>query len=444
MTAIPSERLSPRNGCAYTPAQLAPPRGLLLGWDQPPAEPATDSALPLVYTGDGSLLTIGSTGSGKGRGALIPALLSYPGPVIAIDVKAELFPVTARRRRELGQDVISLDPCGLTPGCGGLNPLDLLTLPGANNETDAQMLAEMLAAGHHSSYDPFWHHTATSLIAGLIAHIATTYPPDKRHLGYLRAWLYHPHMDDALAQAMKADQVKSYFAIDQFAAYLAAPAERTRPCIRATACSFVNALCSDPVEAAMNASTFRLMDVYEGKPLTIYIIIPPDKLEALRSLLCLWVGTLLVTVSRRPQIPRQRTLFLLDECGQLGADFTALRQAITLLRGSGLQVWSFWQDLSQLRRLYPDDWQTIISNCGVLQLFGIHNHLTARDWGELLGKPPAELLRLAPEQALVSLPGQGAGTYRRPDYLADPMFAGLFDPNPRFALVAPPERPGRR
>ena len=45
------------------------------------------------------------------------------------------------------------------------------------------------------------------------------------------------------------------------------------------------------------------------------------------------------------------------EAAQLGT-LGALRQAVTLLRGYGLQVWSFWQDLSQVRNLYPQDWQT--------------------------------------------------------------------------------------
>ena len=50
-----------------------------------------------------------------------------------------------------------------------------------------------------------------------------------------------------------------------------------------------------------------------------------------------------------------------------------LRQAITLLRGYGLQTWSFWQDFSQLQRLYPADWQTMVNNCKVLQAFGANN-----------------------------------------------------------------------
>jgi type IV secretion system protein VirD4 len=419
---------------ATAPAGPAPYRGLLLGWDKEPA-----AASPVLYQGDAPLLTCGMTGSGKGRGALIPTLLTYPGPILAVDIKAELCNVTARRRREMGHQVVLLDPCHLASGqSDSLNPLDLTTLPGANIEADAQMLASLLAAGHHSATEPFWDNMATSLIGGLIAHIATAYPPHERRLGHLRAWLYHDNMDLTIATSLDRGEVRSRFAHDQFVAYLTAPADRTRPCILSTARSYVNALCGEQAAATLAASTFPLRDVYDGKPLTIFLIIPPDQLDSLRPLWRLWVGTLMTAVMRRPSIPKQRTLFLLDECAQLG-ELPALRQAVTLLRGAGLQVWSFWQDLSQLRQLYPRDWQTMLNNAEATQLFSVPNHLMAREWGELLGLEPAELARLAPEDAVVSIRGRETRIVRRPDYLADAPFAGLYDANPRFAQAAADE-----
>ena len=433
------------NGHSHSslPKPAAPYNGLLLGWEKAQASGPTPGAVetPVLYQGDAPILTCGMTGSGKGRGALIPTLLTYPGSVIATDLKAELYHVTARRRRDMGHTVVALDPCHLaTRRSDSLNPLDLLTLPGANRDADAQMLAALLAAGHQFRSDPFWTDMANALIAGLIAHIASAYPPGGRHLGQLRAWLYHEDMNMAIATALD-NGVKSHFARDQFIAYLNAPIDRTRPCIHATACSHINALCGEQAAATLAASSFALRDLYDGKPLTIYLIIPPDQLESLRPLWRLWIGALLTVVMRRTQIPRQRTLFLLDECAQLG-ELSALRQAVTLLRGAGLQVWSFWQDLSQLRQLYPQDWQTMIHNAAATQVFSVPNHLIAKEWAELLGMEPAALARLAHEDAVVSTHGRGAQIVRRPDYLTDALFAGLYDANPRFAQVAAPRPAG--
>src|SRR5207244_8849487 len=108
--------------------------------------------------------------------------------------------------------------------------------------------------------------------------------------------------------------------------------------------------------------------------------------------------------------------------------------AITLLRGSGLQTWTFWQDLSQLRQCYPNDWQSLVSNSGVLQVFGISNHIVAKEWGELMGLNPRDLDQLVREDVAVLRQGEGSLVCRRPDYLKDEVFAGLFDANQRFAL----------
>jgi type IV secretion system protein VirD4 len=307
-----------------------------------------------------------------------------------------------------------------------------MTLRGSDIDTDSEMLASLLAVGNQNVHDPFWNTMANGLIAGLIAHIANN-PPNERHFGYLRAWLYYREVDLAIATMLDKYEVKSRMARDQFIAYLETPFDKTRPCIRTMACSYISSLCSDAVENCLRKFSFNLQDLYDGKPLSIYIVIPPDKLESHRALLRLWVGTLLTTVMRRKNMPRQRTLFFLDECAQLGT-LPMLRQAITLLRGSGLQTWTFWQDLSQLRQCYPNDWQAIVNNSDVLQVFGIGNHNMAKEWGELLGQRPEDLHRLAREDAAVLRKGQGSMLCRRPDYLKDEMFAGQFDANPRFAL----------
>jgi type IV secretion system protein VirD4 len=414
-----------------SPAFDAQHQGVLLGWEKAPGRNGSGAAV--TYGGDAPLLTCAATGAGKGRGVLIPNALTYPSSLIAVDIKGELYQVTSRRRREMGQQVVVLDPFHLvTDRSDSLNPLDLMTLPRSDIDSDAETMASLLAVGNAFEREPYWNITANGLIAGLIAHISSGAPAE-RHLGQLRAWLYRSDLDMAIAKMLDARMVKSRIAWDQFVGYLAAPQEQTRPCIRTTACSYVSALGSEHVVETLRTSSFRLQDVYDGKPLSIYIVIPPDKLESHKALLRLWVGTLLTTVMRRTTMPKQRTLFLLDECAQLGS-LDSLRQAVTLLRGSGLQTWTFWQDLSQLRQVYPNDWQSIINNSGVLQAFGINNHNMAKEWSELLGLRSQDMQGLPREDVVVLRQGQGSVVCRRPDYLKDKVFAGSFDTNQRFAL----------
>jgi type IV secretion system protein VirD4 len=204
-----------------------------------------------------------------------------------------------------------------------------------------------------------------------------------------------------------------------------------------TAQSYLKVVNSDSALRSLSKSTINLDAVRRGDPMTIYIVIPPDKLESHGALLRLWVGALMLTVMGRKRRPKRSTLFLLDECAQLG-EFGPLRQSMTLLRGYGLQVWPFFQDLSQLQRLYPKDWRTIFNNAGVFQLFGVANHLMARESSELIGDIDADVLRkMSKDKQVIAVSNEKAISARLPDYLEDALFAGQWEANPMFDADTP-------
>lgn len=418
---------------------------LFLGWDGTehvptlgfrPSAGSDPARPPLTYGGDGHLMTIAPTGAGKGVGAIIPALLTYPGSVIVTDIKGENYQVTARYRRELGQQVVVLDPFGLVTAKDKgdkLNPFDLFKVPGSDLESDAEMIAAQLAVGHEFSSDRYWEDTGRGLVAGLVADVATSAAPEKRNLCALREMLYNDDLDYTLAVALDTrKKTMSPLARDEFIAYLAAPSDKTRPCIRTTATTFVKCLGSSAVSRSLERSTFDLCDLLNNKPMTIYLVLPPEKLLSHRGLMRLWVVTLMTTVMRRTRLPRQRTLFLLDEAAQLGS-LDLLPQAVSLLRGYGLQLWTFWQDLSQLMKLYPNNWEAIVNNAAVLQAFGVPGHAARVGWRSVLGDFDAQLAtELHADEMLVAITGHSTARHTRANYLTDRAFAGRFDANHRF------------
>lgn len=70
-------------------------------------------------------------------------------------------------------------------------------------------------------------------------------------------------------------------------------------------------------ESATSRTTFDLEDVILGKPLSIYLVIPPDKLDTSSQLIRLWIGTLFNLILMRNSPPENSTLFLLDEAAQM-------------------------------------------------------------------------------------------------------------------------------
>ncbi len=417
-------------------------KGLPIGWKGsatktpigfPRVLGPSEAETPIFYDGDGHLLTLAPTGAGKGRGGLIPTLLTYPGATLTIDIKGEAYAVAARRRREMGHRVVVLDPflmLVMDPDC--LNPLDLFTLPGSAPDVDCELLADLLGGGVPlTGNDRFWETNGKGMLTGVLGLTAEHPEPHKRNLGQLLDYMYADDVDYSLAVQLDTHKFANQLARQELVAYLQHESDKCRPSIRSTAQCLLKSLGAESVRKCLSHTTFDLMAWYRGDPIDIFIIFPPDKLESHRQLLRLLLGTLLTILTRRSEMPEHRTLLLLDEIAQCG-QLPLLKTALTLLRGFGVQVWSMWQDLSQLKSIYPADWESILNNSAVIQAFGMTNGWAAKSLADLMDMNPAELLRMGRTQQALLMPGQAPQTTRRTDYLTDPQYRGLFDANPRY------------
>lgn len=429
-----------------------PEPGLLVGWSlelehrrhpvgfgfgNPELTPSKGWLDPILLEDEGHVITIAPTGTGKGRGCIIPALLRHEGPVIVIDPKGENVAVTARRRREMGQQVVVLDPMGITGEQGGaFNPLDLIDPESAEAVDIAAMFADAMIDGKADPENLYWYQRASHLLTGIILHLASRTGDGPRSFAEARGFLARAVAEQqpgggvmpggAAHEMMSSPHPEARMA----ASILQSSAAEGLGSILSMTQDGVDFLRGPLIEAATASSTFDLDAVTRGDPLSIYIVMPPHMMESHGRLLRLWVMALISLITRRRGKPRRSTLFILDEAAQLGT-LPQLRQAVTLLRGYGLQCWSLWQDVSQLRRLYPGDWETMVNNCRVVQCFGALNLMAADAMARLTGFGSAEeVLDLEESEMLLQIAGARAVRSRKPDYLTDPAFRGLFDANP--------------
>ncbi|MDG6078949.1 type IV secretory system conjugative DNA transfer family protein [Erythrobacter litoralis] len=436
--------------------------GLLVGWSMEQAHEKPNigfafgdacskqsSALvdPILFGAEGHLVTIASTGAGKGVGCIIPALLTHHGPMIVVDPKGENAAVTRRYREEvLGQEVHVIDPMDIVAGQSAcLNPLDAIDPADPNCVDEAASLAESLSIHmKKDSHNQYWYSRGQHLVAALLLHAACCEDRTERTLAGVRANLglgmngpsdgAVPDSGNPLYQLLKQSPHPE---VRRAAASVRNLADTTLGSIVSTAQDMVDFVRGAPVREATSSSSFSLEAVTHGEPMTIYIVLPPHMLESHAPLLRLWVNTLLKAIMRRRYRTPKSTMLILDEAAQLG-EFPPLRQAITLMRGYGLQTWSFWQDVSQLKHAYPTSWETIINNCQVVQAFGAPNMSAAKSLADLFVlMRPETVLDLDDDEMIVQTRGDDAFIARRPNYLADPAFAGRFDENPLY-LNAPP------
>lgn len=316
-----------------------------------------------------------------------------------------------------------------------------MALAGGEPDCDSEMLAELILGEQPiSSRDLFWELSAKGLLTGLIGLAAESPEPSQRHLGRVLDLLYGDDVDYNIAVALDTHPFANQLAREELGAYLQHEADKCRPSVRSTAQACVKSLGARAVRQAIGRTTFDLVGWVRGDPIDIFLIFSPDRLRSHRALLRLWVGTLTAAILRRSRAPEARTLLILDEIGQLGP-LPQLLTAVTLLRGYGVQVWTFWQDLAQLRALYPTEWESILNNAAVIQAFGLTNGLVARTVAELLGVDVKRVLGLPPSDQLlmhrVAPPRWPAGSITSPT----PASPGCSTRTP--GTPGGPPRPGR-
>ncbi len=75
----------------------------------------------------------------------------------------------------------------------------------------------------------------------------------------------------------------------------------------------------------------------------------------------------------------------LDEFPVMG-HLKTVEDAAGQIAGFGVRLWPILQDLTQLKALYRDRWETFLGNAGVIQFFGNHDLFTLEWIAKRLGK----------------------------------------------------------
>jgi type IV secretion system protein VirD4 len=414
----------------------------------------------LRYRTDKHLLTLAPNRAGKGVSAIIPNLLTWPGSVLVVDPKGENAIVTARHRRDMGQEVHVLDPWGITGlARGSFNPLMALSADSPDLVEDAALLADGLVLPGSKQDDEFWNGEARSLIAGLLMHIVTTELPEDRHLGKLRHFLtlgeseFSDLLDDML------DNHAASGLVARTAQRLLQKTDRERSGVMSTAQAQTHFLDSPRMTEVLGSSSFDLGGLKSGTT-TIFLVLPADRLATHGRWLRLIVGLCLSALTRDRRTPEHPVLFMLDEFAALGR-LQAVETAMGLLAGYGVLLWPILQDLSQLQDLYPNRWRSFLANTGVVQAFGVNDMGTAEYLSKMLGQRtvtvrnlgrsgeahlsrgsenyapaarpllmPQEIMRLPAREELLLLQGKAPILAERVRYFADLEFEGMFDRNP--------------
>ena len=208
-----------------------------------------------------------------------------------------------------------------------------------------------------------------------------------------------------LAVLLDKKEVRNRAAKAAFCSFLQLSERETRPSVLGTVHTHLRLFDSDFVRRLTDTTTIDLDGFIAGKPMSLYIIVPPLRLSAYKPLLRAWLSGLMLALTQRKTPPKERTLMLCDEIGNLGR-LDALLTAATLLRSWGLTLWTFWQNAAQLQ-IYGSQANTLVDNAGVIQAFGARNQRMAQDIANLVGGvTPDDILNMSPDEQIIRIDGK--------------------------------------
>lgn len=426
--------------------------------------------LPVVYNGGGHALTVAPTGCGKGTSAIIPNLLQHPW-IFLVDPGGENAAVASREWTSKGYAFLCLNPWEMHSGVPwnlpshALNPLAILDPASKSFVSDADLLAEMIVvrSGRESGSSSYFKDEAQSGLRAMIMHLVTAEPAERRNFLTLRKYITsQAHEWEALIAAMKANTAAGGVVAREAAQFerREAQAGEEHSAIISTMKQDTNFI-EDPVmqEAlgGTSADLAALKGTLHGKALpgcVVAVVMPLQYIHTHAVYARLITAVALWTMMQAP-LSRGRVLFLLDEFPALGR-MERISSGLATLRKYKVWLWPIIQNLGQLKNLYGQNWQTFISNAGLLQFIGAGDLETAQYVSALLGQTTIEvrsrgpggssfyetkrelatadeILRLRSDLQIVSVNNLQPMVLKRTPYWERAELRGRFHPNPYHA-----------
>lgn len=372
--------------------------GVVLGWcycNIPERIPDTEdefmpyqkAAQVVRYTTDKHFLSIMPNRSGKGRSQIIPNLLQLADwSCWVVDPKGENALVTAQWRQAQGHEIVIFNPYGLWADEFKARGFDtfqtfnpLLNLDPASDRFigDVDMLADALV--YNTGGDSHWSEGARGLVALLIMYLVTE-PTEKATFRRLRELLAGGY--DSLTGAFGLMSESPCDLVRENVGRFAHVSKETESII-ATAETQTNIFRNKTLCNALDGGAFDF-EAMKNRKMTVYMILPAEYLVTQARFLRLILLSAMAQFTRSEE-GKHRIMVLLDEFANLGP-LQVVEQGAALISGYGVTLWPFVQNLSQLQKLYPNNWEVFVANAAAITVANVNDVTTAEYFSKRAGK----------------------------------------------------------
>jgi type IV secretion system protein VirD4 len=330
------------------------------------------------------ILLIGSTGSGKGVGIIIPNLLKYfRGSAVCFETQDTNYAVTAKRRKRKGQRILRVAP--FNGGKDKLNVLDTIPDDSPLLFDHSRSMAESLAT-RGTENDQHWHDKAVQVITALLVYVLSRLKGSERNLNSLQEIASDPMLLFAVAEKLQKMHGIAARMGSQIKGLFEKPGVLSKEGsgVLSTVTRHLSFLDSEMVARSVESSTFDVRCLLEPS-VTLYLQIPPEMLEAAKGLLRCWVSTIIRVIGSSGSEETNEVLLILDEASALGG-LTAVEESLVRGRAAGCRILLAYQSDSQVRTAFKDKPTLIYDNCDTqIYMGGANSYETAERLSTSLG-----------------------------------------------------------
>lgn len=347
------------------------------------------------YGGDGHLLVVASTGSGKTASIVYPTLLDDQSgggasrSMVVNDPKGTLYwqlneasrdwVGTAGYRATLGR-VVLLAP--FHQDTDTYNPWDSIRVGTDDEYGDAELLAHYLTnPDDHEVHDETSKHfqaLANQVVAGIFLYglheqIATTGAE-------FDALITQTKWEELLT----AMQMHPHPLVQRAAGVANMPGDRELGSLKTTLANALRIFADPRIARFTERSTFHLMDLREAaQPCTVYVTIPFGQGQRLRPLARLLYAQMLTYCTSRVSGWQHKLLVMLEEFPSLGR-FEFASDLLNYAREAGMQLCIITPSMEELIDVYGPH-SNFLEGCRIQAVFGLTDAKVAKQFAGRIG-----------------------------------------------------------
>jgi type IV secretion system protein VirD4 len=371
--------------------------------------------VPVTSRPETHSLIVGKTRAGKGIKVVIPTLLrAHKTSVFCIDPKGENACVTARARA-VHSDVHIMNPWGelnqpLSVGATGTvyeqhgfpaatyNPLDLLKADDPNCVSNAKAMSTAMCPVGESK-EKFWAQSAADLITATLLWLTdqatNTSAPEKKTLKRAAQILSSGRKTFVGEYVTRMAASEAWDgAISQLVSPFLDMADQTFSGIMSHVSTAISFLADPQIAKATSSSSFSMADLTgagRDRPMTLYLVVPWDRIETQKVWLRLMINAGLEPFRRKPPGgSKYRCLFLFEEFPALGR-IEGIENEARAAASTGVDLCFITQGISDIRYVYGPATDGILNNCAYKWFAGVNDLQTAEYLSKTLGKHTIEL-----------------------------------------------------